>query len=174
VRHRTPPLRFRAPSAGAVRRAAVGAAGLLALAGCAQGPVRAAPPAPESAAVARICRSLHRALPGKVDGLSRRDTKPDSDLTAAWGSTAVVLRCGGPVPPQLNPGDRLHYRPTSDAVGVNGVDWLPQMSRQGVRFTTVERKANVEVWVPRHYAPGWTDPLVDLAAAVRRSVPSRL
>jgi Protein of unknown function (DUF3515) len=153
---------------------ALGAVLVPALAGCAQGAVDATPPTPDSAAAARTCRGLHRALPGRVDGLSRRETHPSSDLTAAWGSAPVVLRCGGPLPAELTPGDTRHYRPTAEAVGVNGVDWLPEKARAGVRFTTVEREVNVEVWVPRHYAPGWTDPLVDLAKAVRATVPSRL
>lgn len=120
-----------------------------------------------------MCEALHRALPDRVDGMSRRDTSPSSRLTAAWGGHPVELRCGGGDPAVLSPGS-ASYDPTAEAVGVNGVDWVPEKSKSGVWFTTVERKVNVAVWVPRRYAPGYTDPLVDLASAVKRAVPSRL
>ncbi len=99
---------------------------LLALAGCSQGGAPGAVSVPRpSAAAAKLCRALHRALPGTVDGLARRSTRPASDFTAAWGSPAIVLRCGVPTPDVLTPGN-AHYNPTADAAEIDGVDWLPQ------------------------------------------------
>jgi Protein of unknown function (DUF3515) len=154
--------------------AVLAAGGLLAVAGCAKSSVEAAPPTPHDSDTNRICRALHKALPGKLDGLSRRGTKPASDLTAAWGDDAIVLRCGTSLPAVLDPDMKKSYHPDTDGVGVNGVDWLPEKSSAGVRFTTVDREANVELWVPSHYAPGYTDPLVDLASVVKKTVPTGL
>jgi hypothetical protein len=56
---------------------------------------------------------------------------------------------------------------------VNGVSWLIQKLDDGYRFTTTGRKTFVEVTVPAKYAPE-VNPLTDLAAAVKRSVPTEL
>lgn len=86
----------------------------------------------------------------------------------------MVLRCGGTLPPVLTPGDR-RYDPTTASVEVNGVQWLPQeQDGGGYVFTAVGRKASVELRVPGRYHPHETDPLVDLARAVRTAVPTRL
>ncbi|GGO93871.1 DUF3515 domain-containing protein [Wenjunlia tyrosinilytica] len=146
---------------------------LLSLTGCSGGAVDTEPPPSPDGATARLCKALHRALPDKVNGLERRGTDPDSDLTAAWGGKPVVLRCGVPLPSELTPGTE-DYNPSAPSVGANGVYWLPRKSREGVRFVTVEREANVEVWVPRDYAPGYPDALLDLADAVKKTVPERL
>ncbi|MDT3400471.1 DUF3515 domain-containing protein [Streptomyces sp. B1866] len=128
----------------------------------------AAVPTP-SAQAAALCRALHRELPGSVDGLRRRAADPPSDFTAVWGDPAVRLRCGVPRPALLDPGSP-RFRPDADAAEVNGVEWLTEKLDDGYRFTTVLRKAFVEVTVPRRYAPE-VNPLLDLAAAVRRTVP---
>lgn len=147
--------------------------GLLALAGCAAGPVDAVPPSPEGEA-AGLCGALHKALPGTVDGLASRETDPASDFTAAWGDPAVVLRCGVPLPGVLTPGS-AEYDPTTESVGVEDVLWLPEKrGDDGYLFTTVGRKANVTLRVPGKYHPNETDPLVDIAEAVRKTVPTRL
>mgnify|MGYP001207748798 CR=1 FL=1 len=149
------------------------AAGLLALAGCSAGPVEVAAPSPAGEA-ARLCKALHAALPGEVDGLARRETAPASEFTAAWGDPAIVLRCGVPLPEVLRPGSGS-YDPTAPAVGVEGVDWLPEkQGDDGYLFTTVGRKVNISLRVPGHYHPHETDPLVDLAPPVRKTVPTRL
>jgi hypothetical protein len=128
-------------------------------------------PKPSAAATA-MCGKLHSALPAKVDGLPRRTLAPASRLTAGWGDPTVVLRCGVARPAVLTPGDKT-YDPTSDAADVNGVSWLIQKLDDGYRFTTTGRKTFVEVTVPGKYAPE-VNPLTDLAAAVKRSVPTVL
>jgi Protein of unknown function (DUF3515) len=150
---------------------------LLAVAGCASGTAAdaVAVPRPPGAAVGP-CRALHAALPEKVDGLRRHSTSPASQFTAAWGSPAIVLRCGVPTPDVLTPGN-AHYNPTADDAEIDGVDWLPQrLSDGGVRCTTTLRKAFVEVTIPAEYAgqDGDLGSLTDLAHAVGSTVPTGL
>jgi hypothetical protein len=147
------------------------AAALLAAAGCAAGgTVSVSPPAPP-AAVPELCQALHAALPQAVDGLRQRTTAPASPYTAAWGDPAVVLRCGTPSPDVLTPGN-AHYNPTTDAAEINGVDWLVEQQPQGAyRFTTTDREAWVEVFVPSKYAPQ-VNPLTDLAPAINKTLPT--
>lgn len=125
-----------------------------------------------SASAARMCGALHDALPGKVDGLSKRSVSPASDLTAGWGDPTVVLRCGVPRPEMLTPGNPV-YNPTAEAVEVNGVSWLIEQAGDGYRFTTTGRKAFVEVTVPARYKPE-VNPLTDLGHAVKTTIPSEL
>lgn len=119
------------------------------------------PPSPDDP-VAATCRALHDVLPASVDGAARRSTSPVSDLTAAWGSPPVVLRCGVPRPAALEP--------TSQLVTIDGVDWYPEQLSDGYRFTSYGRVADVEVRVPGRYAPE-VNPLVDLAAAMKKADP---
>ena len=116
-----------------------------------------------------MCRALHKDLPRTVDGLRRRTAGPASDFTAVWGDPAVRLRCGVARPKVLDPGDE-HYSPRSEAAEVNGVDWLPRKQGDGYRFTTVLRRAFVEVTVPGKYAPE-VDALIDLAGPVKKTIP---
>lgn len=146
--------------------------GLLALAGCSATSVGVQAPAPRDVA-APLCRALHGALPDTVDGKGSRTTDPVSDFTAAWGDPAIVLRCGLALPKVLTPGDK-HYNPTADAVGVEDVDWLFEEQPDGFVFTTVDRKATIEVRVPNKYRFHETSTLVDLAKAVKKTVPVTL
>ncbi|MEW2522373.1 DUF3515 domain-containing protein [Actinacidiphila alni] len=114
--------------------------------------------------VAGYCHALHGALPAKVDGLSRHDLKPRSELTAGWGKPAIVLRCGVPRPVELK-------NPEADGVTVDGVGWLIEQQSDGAfRLTTTLRKAYVEVTLPKKWA-GDLGPLTDLADAVKATVP---
>jgi Protein of unknown function (DUF3515) len=134
---------------------------LLGLSGCGSGAVDVSPPSPDTAA-ATACDALAASLPDAVQDRERRETSPQSDLTAAWGDPAVVLRCGVPSP--------AAYVPTAELVEVNGVEWFPEELERGYRFTTYGRSAFVEVSVPDHYRPE-VNALVDLAAAVDSAVP---
>lgn len=145
---------------------------LIAAAGCSwsddHDPV--AVPDPD-ATVTRLCRNLDEALPDTVDGQDREDPEPRSALTAGWGGSAIILRCGVERPPKMadptvaNGGD-------ADAVagGVEGVDWLMEKGDSGVyRFTTANRRVYVEV-VVREQEDG-AGALVDLAPAIREAIP---
>jgi hypothetical protein len=118
-------------------------------------------PAPD-AAVARLCAGLR--LPEKVLGAERRDTSPESPLTAAWGSPAIALRCGVPRPAAL--------RPEAQLVTVNNVDWFGQPVDRPVTFTAVARQAYVEVTVPAKYSPPG-DVLIELGRTIAATIPKK-
>uniref|UniRef100_A0AAU2JTX0 DUF3515 domain-containing protein n=1 Tax=Streptomyces sp. NBC_00049 TaxID=2903617 RepID=A0AAU2JTX0_9ACTN len=142
---------------------------LLGLAACSPGgsDARVDPPPSPPADVAGLCAALHEELPETVAGLARTTTAPESDLTAAWGGSAIVLRCGIPKPPEMSD-------PRQEGVHVNGVAWLlekiPDSAGGGFRFTTGLRLAYTEVRVDKEHA---TDAgmLVGLSTAVAKTVP---
>ncbi|MFI5619313.1 DUF3515 domain-containing protein [Streptomyces sp. NPDC051567] len=139
---------------------------VLALAGCVPGGagVRVDPPPPPPAAVAGLCAALHEALPETVAGLARTTATPESVLTAAWGGSAIVLRCGVPKPAEM-------ADPKQEGVHVNGVAWLlDERPDGGFRFVTGMRLAYTEVLVDKEHV---TDAgmLVGLSGAVARAVP---
>jgi hypothetical protein len=131
------------------------------LAGC-SGPAQVTPPAP-TAGTAALCRRLVAAIPDKVDDQSARDVRPDSPYTAAWGDPAITLACGVAQPAGLNA--------ASQCFEVNGVGWYVQDRSDSYRFTTIGRKAYVEVTVPRHYGPQPANALIDLARPVSDHIP---
>lgn len=141
---------------------------LLAVAGCSSPDAKASVPVPSPpAAEAAVCRSLAKELPGTVAGLERSGTEPDSELTAAWGDAAIVLRCGVPRPEKMND-------PQAQGIDAEGVNWLFERQEDGgPRFTTTYRKAYVEVTLDKRYAHD-VGPLVDLAAPVKKAVPPSL
>ncbi|WP_407549749.1 DUF3515 domain-containing protein [Streptomyces sp. Pv4-95] len=139
---------------------------LFAAVGCSSSDV--AVPSPEDEA-ARHCKALHKELPSAVNGLERGTAEPVSDFTAIWGDPAVQLRCGVPKPDVLTYGSE-HYNPRADAAEVDGVEWLFEKQADGYRFTTVLRKAFVEVTVPGKYAPE-VNVLTAFAPAVKKTVP---
>lgn len=125
--------------------------------------VSAPTPAPRKA-VAAVCAALLPALPEKVDDVPRRRVQPDGVPAAAWGEDpTVVLRCGVPVPRE--------FTQTSTLTGVNEVDWFLVERPDALVFTTIGRRANVEITVPRAYEPA-VGPLVDVAEAMRATNPT--
>ncbi|MER7485711.1 DUF3515 domain-containing protein [Streptomyces sp. NPDC126497] len=145
---------------------------LITAAGCssADDGASAAVPRPD-AKVTTLCRNLDEVLPAKVDGESRADPEPASELTAGWGGVAIILRCGVERPPKMTD-PKVANGNDADAVpgGVNGVDWLMEKRDGDVqRFTTANREAYVEVEV----ADGRdsTGVLIDLAPALKEAIP---
>lgn len=137
--------------------------GLLAsLTACGAGAVEVPVPRPGPVA-AGLCRALHDRLPRELHGLSRRSTTVTSPTVMAWGSPAIVVRCGVPRPAQLHP--------TSDLEVVNGVSWLPVPTDRPVTFTAVGRRAYVEVTVPAKYAPAG-DVLIELTGPITATIPA--
>jgi hypothetical protein len=124
------------------------------------GVVEITPPTGESAG----CSDLGLALPEQVNGQGRRRTTPESDRTDAWGTPAVVLRCGVDRPAGLTA--------SSEVIEVNGVGWFFEEQQDAYVFTTVGRDTYIEVQIPlgipREQATG---PLVDLARPIKRNVP---
>lgn len=136
------------------------AATLLAVSAC-SGPVEVDAVTPQ-AGTASLCDDLKASLPAVVDDQPLRKVKPAS-AGSAWGDPAIVLRCGVAKPVSLTP--------TSQCFPVSGVDWLSEETARRFVFTTVGRKANIQVSVPREYDPA-SDALADLAEAVRTRIPS--
>jgi hypothetical protein len=115
--------------------------------------------------VTELCRNLDEALPSTVDDQERRDPSPESALTAGWGNPAIILRCGVERPEKMSDTE-------ADGVEVNGVGWLLEKQRDGsFRFTTALRKAYVEVSIPEDRTADGLAPLVDLASAVKKTIP---
>jgi Protein of unknown function (DUF3515) len=108
------------------------------------------------------CRALVEALPDAVGDAVARDVSPDVGTTAAWGDPPIVLRCGV--------GQPREYRPDAQLYEVDGVAWLPVAGKGGYFFTTIGRRANVELAVPDEYAPE-AQVLTDLAEVIREHVP---
>ncbi|WP_030775009.1 DUF3515 family protein [Streptomyces sp. NRRL F-2664] len=136
------------------------------LAACSPGgaEARVEPPPPPPSDVAGFCAALHEELPETVAGLARTRTEPESDLTASWGGSAIVLRCGIAQPPRMRD-------PKQEGVHVNGVAWmLEKLGDDGFRFTTGMRLAYTEVRVDKEHA---TDAgmLVGLSTAIAATVP---
>ncbi|MFD8566139.1 DUF3515 domain-containing protein [Streptomyces sp. NPDC059639] len=125
----------------------------------------AAVPTPE-ASVTKLCRNLDKVLPQKLDGLERNDPEPSSELTAAWGSSAIILRCGVPWPDAAADND-------SNPATVDGVEWIVEELDSGARrMTTGSRLAYVEVTIPKdQVAEVGAGPLVDLAKPIKKAIP---
>jgi hypothetical protein len=110
------------------------------------------------------CAELLDELPEVVDGQERREVEPPDALAAAWGDPAIVLRCGVADPERLTS--------SSPCAEVNRVGWFAEQRQDGYLFTTIGRSSNVQVQVPYEYEPA-ADALVDVAAAVRSTVPEK-
>ncbi|WP_327416636.1 DUF3515 domain-containing protein [Streptomyces sp. NBC_01233] len=139
---------------------------LLGLAACSPGgsEARVDPPPTPPAAIGELCAALHEELPETVAGLERTRAEPESALTAAWGGSAIVLRCGVPKPPEM-------LDEKQEGVHVNDVAWLlDKQSDGGFRFVSGMRKAYTEVLVDKEHA---TDAgmLVGLSTAIAKTVP---
>lgn len=148
---------------------------LIAVAGCSSSDDSAtvAVPSP-NAKTAGLCRNLHKVLPEKVDGRSRKDPAPRSAFTAGWGSPAIILRCGVPRPPKMiDPKVAKGTDPDAIGGGVNGVDWLMEKQDDGTyRFTTAKREAYVQVTLSKSVPEqDSATVLVDLATAVKKAIP---
>ncbi|MCY0941253.1 DUF3515 family protein [Streptomyces antarcticus] len=140
---------------------------VLALAACSPGgsQARVDPPATPPADVAGFCAALHEELPETVAGLARTTTEPASDLTASWGGSAIVLRCGIPKPHEM-------ADPAQEGVHVNDVAWLLEKLPDGggFRFTTGGRLAYAQVRVDQRHAQD-AGMLVGLSDVIARTVP---
>ena len=136
--------------AGVLAAAALGI-GVLALVR-ANLPPAVTPPPGVSAQAEQACRTWHDALPQSLDGQQRRDTRPRSDLTAAYGSPAISLRCGVTVP-----GPDPTHQCLVDTSG--SVDWLVVPRDTSTLLLSFGRDPAVELVVPDAYAQAPVDAL---------------
>lgn len=102
------------------------------------------------------CQAAARHWPATVASQSPVTTTSSSDSVRAWGSPAIIARCG-----LAPPG------PTTDpCLTVDGVDWVLHTLTDGVRATTFDRSPALEVLVPASYpAAPLLLPAFDAAAA---------
>jgi hypothetical protein len=98
---------------------------------------------PADAADSPGCQSLKDDLPDTVAGEHRLAIAPPSPHTAAWGSPAVVWRCGVRVPTALAADSQL--------IVVDETEWLPESLEAGVRFTSLNKSPRIELTVPAIY-----------------------
>lgn len=116
-----------------------GAAGLSA---CSR-PIEVGVPTPGGAT--EVCRKP--AWPARVAGQRPVDTHPSDPAIHAWGSPAIVARCGvGALGPTA-----------AECISVDGVGWVARTLSDGAAFTTFGTDPAIEVLVPSAYAP---EPLV--------------
>lgn len=132
----------------------------LALTACSHrtGPVAVA--LPSASAVPSGCTALSRALPQTLEGRTRRATSPVSPLVTAWGSPAVILRCG------TGGGNDQ----TGTQLDVDGVTWRTVGPQGGaVVWATVGTSPGVELSVPSS-DNDQESLLADLGPAVKSSL----
>jgi hypothetical protein len=109
---------------------------------------------------ARDCQALHADLPTTIgNGLHQRTVKPTNPDLAAWGTPAVVLRCGVGVP--------ATYRPGTDLTIVNNIGWYGDERPDDVIYTTITRQPRIAVAIPRTLSSSF-EILVDLSAPIAR------
>lgn len=110
-------------------------------------------------AVAAGCRSLLASLPDNVViGGHRVRAVPVSPYTAAFGSPAVTVRCGAPLPA---------FDPTDVVEVVDGVQWLALPAAGGAENLVAWKSPTLlAVRIPHAYLPA--DVLPALSPAVAR------
>jgi hypothetical protein len=122
---------------------------LLALAGCADGPV-SIPTTDANPAAEAVCEQFLADVPSVLAGERKRSLVRNGALGAAWGDPAIVLTCGGELPDDF---DRF-----SQCVEANGVGWfVPDEAEKDQEATAVLTAAGyrpvVQVRVPGDYRP---------------------
>jgi hypothetical protein len=119
-------------------------------------------------AVVELCDHLGNQLPSTLNSLHDRVTEPESPLVHAWGSPAVVLRCGVSRPAGYSPA-------ASPTTAVDGVRWFQQVGPKIVTWTAIRRGPGgrgatyLSLAVPTHYqaADGF---LVELADPIKSAL----
>ena len=128
------------------------------------------------------CSGLVHRLPDTLEGRDRRKIVPrasngspvtDDRRAAAWGFPTTLLKCGVNEPAAITVGGP-DYTPLSNRlVNINGVNWIVEdQTSDGVKFTTTDRFAYVEVDVPGDPTHA-TDVLVDLAPLIIATIPAK-
>lgn len=127
----------------------------LAVTGC--GRTVAVQPLPIASEQTRAaCAQLIDELPSSITAGRAWQVSPDPESTAAWGTPAVVLRCGeeGQLP-----------EPTDQLLSINDLTWLVTPLTDGELYSAVDRFPAVEVTVPADYRPS-AEVIAELTPAV--------
>ena len=134
--------------------------------------------------VLTACANLIKALPAEVEGKHRRGVVGSdahvAQRAAVWGSPTTILRCGVAQPaadvlggPDYTPLTNQYASIGDDTAQIN---WLIQDHGDSVTYTTTDRAAFVEVWVPYDGAAekqNASNVLVDLAPVIVKTVPAK-
>lgn len=100
-------------------------------------------PAPSTdGPAASQCQIWQQDLPPELAGGARLSVTPEQGTTAAWGSPAIVWRCGVAAP---------DVPPDAQLLTVSGRTWWPEQLSNGARFTSVGTDVPVEITVPTGY-----------------------
>jgi len=116
------------------------------------------------ASVPQPCAALLASVPVVVGEQRIRALSPERPDAAAWGDPPIILVCDLAMPAE--------YTATSSLIEIDGVSWFPQELESGTAFTSVDRVVNVQIRVPRTYAPE-ASVVVELSPYVRESLPLR-
>ncbi len=127
------------------------------------GPVLASIPQTGSA---DPCTRLLQQVPATLGGLAGTPPGTAWPYAAAWGTPAVVLRCGVSRPAQLAPESTAQLIGSGDDLSVN---WLPIAGGQTTVWTTVDREVYIAVTVPVFYA---TPPIAELSNVIETVLPA--
>ncbi|MGI8678155.1 MAG: DUF3515 domain-containing protein [Jatrophihabitans sp.] len=127
----------------------------------------AAPPSAD--ADAAPCAKVLAQLPIVLTGLSQRvvHTKPDTPFVVAWGSPAIVLRCGVGRPKDLSEGSAAQFIQGGVA---GGPFYDVQRDGNANVYTTVDRAAYVSITIPGEYQGA--DKLPTLSQAIANVLPA--
>lgn len=136
--------------------AAAAALGVTALVRSGLDPAVAPPPPLADAEAARRCVALVAGLPDTLSGQERRGTRPASDLTTAYGTPAVTVRCG-----VQEPGATADFT----CLPSGGADWLAVPREGETLFLSYGTTPAVEVRVPDDYT---VPPLEGIGPSVAR------
>jgi hypothetical protein len=116
-----------------------------------------------SAACAALVHALPATLSNGTKPLRRRPlAAPAPQAAAAWGAgDPVVLRCGIERPPELTP--------TSELLGVSGVQWFQVSADGATTWYAVDRSAVVALTLTDGANTG---PIQDVSAAISAAMPA--
>ncbi len=111
-----------------------------------------------------LCEDFIRVLPDEVGGLAPREVTPPNGLSAAWGDPAVIVTCGGLMPPE--------FTDDSACEEIAGVGWFTpedQLKDPGVdaQVTTIGIEPLVSVLIPAKQRGDAAAILTDLAPHIR-------
>lgn len=122
----------------------------------------AVPAVDQPGATGKACTVLMAALPSDLSGQQRRTLADSQPGVAAWGDSAVVLRCGLETPDELTCSSALEQ--------ISGVAWLRLSDPSATTFIAADRAVRIAVTV----GPGTgTGPIQQLSEIIAADLPPR-